>query len=69
MLERYTATIPPAERNRALAQVIHHLTDQALLIGTVFGLQPQATASRVKNVRVSSALGIVMTAEAHLWEA
>jgi len=68
MLERYTATIPRAERNRALAQVIHHLTDHALLIGTVFGLQPQATANRIRNVRVSSALGIVMTAEAHLWE-
>jgi peptide/nickel transport system substrate-binding protein len=69
MLERYTATIPRSERNRELAQVIHHLTDQALLIGTVFGLQPQATANRIKNVRVGAALGTVMTGEAHLWEA
>jgi len=68
MLERYSATIPRAERNQVLAQVIHHLTDQALLIGTVFGLQPQATANRIKNTRVGAALGTLMTAEAHMWD-
>src|SRR5207244_11124298 len=57
LLERYSATIPQRERNQVLAQIIHHLTDQALLIGTVFGLQPQATSNRIKNTTVGKPLG------------
>ena len=68
MLERYTATVPLRERYQALAQVIHHLTDQALLIGTVFGLQPQATANRIKHTQVGKALGTLVVADAHQWE-
>jgi hypothetical protein len=51
-----------------LAQIVNHLTDRALLIGTVFGLQPQATSNRIKNVNVGKALGILLTHEAHRWE-
>ena len=68
LLERYSATIPRGERHQVLAQIIHQLTDQALLIGTVFGLQPQATANRIQNTHVGSALGTLITAESHLWE-
>jgi len=68
LLQHYSATIPRAERSQALAQVIHHLTDQALLIGTVFGLQPQATSNRITNTRIGAALGTLIAAEAHLWE-
>jgi peptide/nickel transport system substrate-binding protein len=68
LLERYSATIPVRERNQALAQIIHHLTDQALLIGTVFGLQPQATSNRITNTTVGKALGTLITTEAHRWD-
>jgi ABC-type transport system substrate-binding protein len=68
LLERYSATIPRDERNRALGQVINHLTDNALLIGTVFGLQPQATSNRIKNTSVGKALGLLQTHEAYTWE-
>jgi ABC-type transport system substrate-binding protein len=68
LLERYSATIPKAERNRVLAQIVNHLTDRALLIGTVFGLQPQATSNRIKNVNVGKALGILLTHESQRWE-
>lgn len=68
LLERYSATIPKAERNRVLAQIVNHLTDQALLIGTVFGLQPQATSNRVKNTNVGKAAGTLLTHESYRWE-
>ncbi len=68
LLARYSATIPRAERNRVLAEIVHHLTDQALVTGTVWGLQPQPIAHRVKNARVGKALGTLMSHEAYLWD-
>jgi len=68
LLERYSATIPRAERNRVLAQIINHLTEQALLIGTVWGLEPQATSNRIKNASVGQALGLLQTYESYRWE-
>jgi peptide/nickel transport system substrate-binding protein len=68
LLARYSATIPRTERNRLLGDVVHHLTDNALVTGTVWGLLPQPISNRMRNARVSSALGTLMTSEAHLWD-
>jgi peptide/nickel transport system substrate-binding protein len=68
LLARYSATIPRAERNRVLGDVVHHLTDNVLVTGTVWGLLPQPISNRVRNARVSKALGQLMTSEAHLWD-
>jgi peptide/nickel transport system substrate-binding protein len=66
--DRFTTTIQRADRNALLGQIIHHLTDNALLIGTVFGLQPQPTANRIKNTTVGKATGTLLTGEAHRWD-
>jgi ABC-type transport system substrate-binding protein len=68
LLARYSATIPRAERNQVLGEIVHHLTDNALVTGTVWGLLPQPISHRVRNARVSKALGQLMTSEAHLWD-
>ncbi len=66
--DRYTATIQQRERNQILGQIVHHLTDQSLLMGTVYALQPQATSHRIKNTAVGKALGLLLTAEAYRWD-
>jgi ABC-type transport system substrate-binding protein len=68
LLERFSSTIPLRERNQLLGQVIRHQTENALLIGTVFGLQPQATANRIVNTTVGKALGTLISSEAYRWD-
>jgi peptide/nickel transport system substrate-binding protein len=50
LVERYMTTIPKTERMRAAAQVMHHLTDQLVVMTTFYNSQPQAVSNRLKNV-------------------
>src|SRR5579871_1756335 len=67
LVDRYATTIPLGPRYQALAQMVHFLTDQELIIGTVWGVQPQAVAKRITNTMVSKAQGLLITANSYLW--
>jgi len=68
MVDRFAETIPLPQRYQALAQVVHFLTDQALVTGTVWAVQPQALANRISHATVGKALGILIAADAYTWD-
>jgi peptide/nickel transport system substrate-binding protein len=50
LIERYFATIPPRERLQALGEIVHHMTDQLVIMGVVYDPPLRLVANRVKNV-------------------
>jgi peptide/nickel transport system substrate-binding protein len=54
LIERYATTIPRAERNQVLAQIVHHQTDRVTQLGLVFNVNPTMVADRLQNVRARS---------------
>ena len=62
MLDRLFVTIPRRERTAALAEVIHHITEQAVIMGVYHSADSFATSNRVRNVTDGDPWN------AHLWE-
>ncbi len=52
LIERYFATVPKAERNRYLAQIVHHVSDQVVVLPLAWRADPTAIANRLVNVGV-----------------
>jgi peptide/nickel transport system substrate-binding protein len=52
VIDRYFTTIPKADRNRHLAQIVHHVSDQVVVIPLAWRADPTAIASRLVNVGV-----------------
>jgi peptide/nickel transport system substrate-binding protein len=50
LIDGYFSTIPKAERNRYLAQIVHHVSDQAVVLPMAWRADPTAIASRLVNV-------------------
>ncbi len=57
MIDRYFATVPRAERNPILAQIVHHVSDQAVVLPLAWRADPTAIASRMVNVGVKGPYG------------
>jgi peptide/nickel transport system substrate-binding protein len=68
LLDRYLATIPPAERLPVLGQIMHHLTDRALVTGLVYSGEPLMIGHRLRNVAAVKASNATPVWNAHLWE-
>jgi peptide/nickel transport system substrate-binding protein len=47
LIDRYFATIPTPDRNGVLGQIVHHVTDQALMLGLFFNTDPVMIGSRL----------------------
>jgi peptide/nickel transport system substrate-binding protein len=67
-IERYFVTVPKAERNQALGEILHELTDQLVLMGMFYNVLAVVTGKRVQNVTPSNVMGSNQTWNAHLWD-
>lgn len=61
-VDRYYVTIPRAERIQVLGQIIHHVTDQLVLLPFFYEASPLMIGNRMKNVT------IVPTWNPHEWD-
>jgi ABC-type transport system substrate-binding protein len=68
MVDRYLTTIPRDERMRALGEVIHHMTDQVIVMDQFYDAMPTPISNRVANVAGLVARGRTNTWNVHLWE-
>jgi peptide/nickel transport system substrate-binding protein len=50
LIERFFATIPTAERTRALGQVVRHMTENLNMMGQFYNAEPALIADRLVNV-------------------
>lgn len=62
LVERYYVTIPRAERVQVLGQIIHHVTDQLVLLPFFYEASPLMIGNRMQNVT------IVPTWNSHEWD-
>jgi peptide/nickel transport system substrate-binding protein len=67
MLERFFTTIPLRERGEALAQVIHHMTDQLVWMGLYHEVNPSLFSNRLLAVTARVADG-TQAWNAHEWD-
>ena len=68
LIDRYLTTIPKAERNRVLAQAIHHLTDQLNIMGLFYDTEPTLIWNRLQGAAGSSTQGSSMAWNVEQWE-
>ncbi len=52
LVDRYFATVPKAERNRYLAQIVRHVSEQVVVLPLAWRADPTAIANRLVNVGV-----------------
>ncbi len=50
LIDHYFSTIPTADRNRFLAQIVHHVSDQVVVLPLAWRADPTAIASRLAHV-------------------
>ena len=52
LIDGYFSTIPKAERNRFLAEIVHHVSDQVVVLPLAWRTDPTPIPSRLVNVGV-----------------
>lgn len=67
LIASYFATVPKVERNRFLAQIVHHVSDQAVVLPLAWRADPTAIASRLVNVGVKGPYA-TQAWNAHEWD-
>jgi hypothetical protein len=68
VIDRYFAAIPHAEHVQLLGQMLHHLSDQAVALGTFYGAEPILIGNRLLNAGVAPPPRAAETWNAHQWE-
>jgi peptide/nickel transport system substrate-binding protein len=58
LIDRYYTTIPREERSRTLAQIVSHITDQVVMMGMIFNVEPIMVSNRLVNVNVAKPDGV-----------
>jgi ABC-type oligopeptide transport system substrate-binding subunit len=67
LIERFVTTIPRAERMRVLGEIVHHATDQLLILPVFHESVPALVSNRLVNV--AGGRGITIQAwNAHEWD-
>jgi len=61
-------TVPKAERNEVLGEIVHHMSDQLVLMGMFYNVLAVVTGDRVQNVAPATVMGSNQTWNAHLWD-
>lgn len=67
LLERYFVTIPLGERNRILAQIMRHFTENVVLMGLFYTMEPTLVSNRIKNLK-GRQQGSTQAWNAHEWD-
>jgi len=55
LLDRYYVTIPLPERTELIGQIIHHLSDQLVLLPLYYGAEPIVVGNRIQHMTTRSA--------------
>lgn len=50
LIDRYFSTVPWQERVDVLGQIMHHTTENLILMGLFYDVEPMAVSSRLANV-------------------
>ena len=58
LIDRYYTTIPRDQRSQTLAQIVNHITDQVVMMGILFNVEPILVGSRLVNVNVARPDGV-----------
>jgi len=69
LVDRFFVTIPIADRNHVLAQIIQHQTDQAILAGLFYNVEPTMISKKLNNIAARKSQNGVQSWNAELWEA
>jgi peptide/nickel transport system substrate-binding protein len=67
LIDRYFATIPMPERMDVLAQLMHHITDQLVIMGIFYNVAPSLIGNRLVNVTPGGERA-TQAWNAHLWD-
>jgi ABC-type transport system substrate-binding protein len=67
LIDRFFSTIPTRERNQALGAVIHHLTDQVVMMGLFYAMEPTMVSNRIQNLHARHSSG-TQAWNAHEWD-
>ena len=51
LIEKYFVTIPENDRNQTLSAIVHHMTDNLVVLGLLYALEPDFISNRVDSVR------------------
>jgi peptide/nickel transport system substrate-binding protein len=68
LIDRYMSTIPLADRTAILREIVHHMTDQVIIIGLWYNTEPVFIGNRVVNVTVRDAGPTTEAWNAHEWD-
>jgi len=68
LIERFLVTIPPGERLQIAGDIVHHLTDQVIVMDQFYDLEPTPVANRLTGVAPELARNGTNTWNAHTWD-
>lgn len=67
LLDRYMSTIPHAERIDILRDIVHHMTDQVVILGLWYNTEPVFIGNRLANITVREVGPTTEAWNAHEW--
>jgi peptide/nickel transport system substrate-binding protein len=68
LIDRFYVTIPRTERLRVAGDIVHHLTDQVIVMDQFYDATTTAVGNRLVNVAARVARGGTNTWNAHEWD-
>jgi peptide/nickel transport system substrate-binding protein len=68
LILRYFRTIPRDERTEVLGQILHHQSENLIIMGLFYNVQSVALGKRVQNVTNSGVHGFNQAWNAHQWD-
>ncbi len=68
LIERYLVAIPRDERMRAAAAIVHHMTDQVVVLDQFYDASASVVANRIVNVPRNPARGATNAWNVHAWD-
>jgi peptide/nickel transport system substrate-binding protein len=68
LIDRYFVAIDPRERIQVTRQLLGLISDQAVVLGTIYGQEPILISNRLLNVASPKPPRAVETWNAHLWD-
>lgn len=68
LIDRYFATIPFPERAAVLGRIVNHTTDNLIVMGLFYDVEPMAVANRLSGVEMRKAELSSPVWNVHLWD-
>jgi hypothetical protein len=67
LIDKYFMTIPKAERNQVMGQIVHQISDQLIIMGILYNTSPTLMSNRMLNVGAAGNGG-TQAWNSHLWD-